>query len=155
MTYHPTEDFKILTGVRYTSDRETSITPYSGILFGPPTTDIGSSSDNSVTYLVSPSYSFNKDNMVYVRVASGFRPGGPTGVSASNLIQGAPETYAPDKLTNYELGYKASFPQEQMTLDMSAFDIEWKNIQLLQNVNGFVVTANGSNARSTDRKSVV
>jgi iron complex outermembrane recepter protein len=149
VTYHPTANFKVLTGVRYSSDKETSITPYYGILFGPPTTDVGSSSDNSVTYLVAPSYSFNNDNMVYLRVASGFRPGGPTGVSASNLIQGAPETYAPDKLTNYELGYKASFPQQQMTLDMSAFDIEWKNIQLLQNVNGFVVTANGSNARST------
>ena len=149
LTYHVTSDFKILGGVRYSNDKETSITPFSGILFGPPTTDIGSSSDNSVTYLVSPSYNLNTDNMVYVRVASGFRPGGPTGVSASNLIQGAPETYAPDKLTNYELGYKAIFPQAQMTLDLSAFDIEWKHIQLLQNVSGFVVTANGSDARST------
>jgi iron complex outermembrane recepter protein len=149
LTYHVTSDFKILGGVRYSNDKETSITPFSGILFGPPTTDIGTSSDNSVTYLVSPSYDLNGDNMVYLRVASGFRPGGPTGVSASNLIQGAPETYAPDKLTNYELGYKARLPQEQMTLDLSAFDIEWKHIQLLQNVNGFVVTANGSNARST------
>ena len=149
VTYHMTSKLQILTGLRYTSDKETSITPYSGILFGPPTTDVGTSDDNSLTYLVSPSYSFDSHKMVYVRVASGFRPGGPTGVSASNLIAGAPETYAPDKLTNYELGYKASFPQAQMTLDASAFDIEWKDIQLLQNVNGFVVTANGSDARSS------
>jgi outer membrane receptor protein involved in Fe transport len=87
--------------------------------------------------------------MVYARIASGFRPGGPTGVAASDLIQGAPETYKPDKLTNYEVGYKASFPQQRMTIDLSAFDIEWKDIQIIVNTGGFLVTGNGASARSS------
>jgi iron complex outermembrane recepter protein len=148
LTYHFTSQFKILAGLRFTSNSETSVTPFSGILFGPPTVDVGKSSDNNVTYLFSPSYNFDAHNMLYARIASGYRPGGPTGVAASDLIQGAPETYKPDKLTNYEVGYKATFPEQRMTIDVSGFDIEWKNIQVLVDTNGFFVTGNGANARS-------
>jgi outer membrane receptor protein involved in Fe transport len=117
-------------------------------LFGPSTVDVGSSADHSVTYLVTPSYNFDDHNMVYLRVASGYRPGGPTGVAPSLLSGGAPETYKPDSLTNYEVGYKASFPEQRMTIDVSVFDIEWKNIQILSQINGFNVTGNGAAARS-------
>lgn len=149
VTYHLTSRFKVLAGLRAASNSETAVTPFSGILFGPtPVVDRGSSSDRSVTYLVSPSYNFDDHNMIYIRVASGYRPGGPTGVAPALLANGAPETYKPDSLTNYELGYKASFPELRMTLDVSAFDIEWKNIQILTQINGFNVTGNGAAARS-------
>ena len=148
VTYHFTPDFKVLTGLRYNTNSETARTPFSGILFGPATVDVGSSSDHSVTYLVAPSYNFDPYNMVYLRVSSGYRPGGPTGVAPSLLSNGAPETYKPDKLTNYEVGYKATVPSLNMTIDTSVYDIEWKNIQILSQINGFNVTGNGAAARS-------
>jgi iron complex outermembrane recepter protein len=149
LTYHFTSQFKVLAGMRFTSDSETSVTPFSGILFGPPIVDVGTSSDHSVTYLFSPSFNFDERNMIYARIASGFRPGGPTGVAASDLIHGAPETYKPDKLTNYEVGYKASFPEQRMTVDLSVFNIEWKDIQVIVDTAGFFVTGNGASARSS------
>lgn len=148
VTYHVTPDFKVLTGLRFTSNSETAITPFSGILFGPATVDVGSSADHSLTYLVTPSYTLDDHNMVYLRVASGYRPGGPTGVSPQLLSAGAPESYRPDTLTNYEVGYKASIPSLKMTVDTSIYDLEWKNIQILSQINGFNVTGNGAGARS-------
>ena len=159
LTYHLTSKFKILGGVRLTSDSENNVTPFfglsncgqpnGGVVICPPTVAIADVSSHTVTYLVSPSYNLDDRNMVYARVASGFRPGGPTGLTTTNVLAGAPSTYGPDTLTNYEVGYKASFPDQRMTLDVSAFDIVWKNIQVLSQVNGFLVTGNGSNARST------
>jgi outer membrane receptor protein involved in Fe transport len=148
VTYHLTSNFKILGGLRFTSDSENNITPFSGILNGPPSVALATTSSNTVTYLVSPSYNIDDRNMIYIRVATGFRPGGPTGLTTTSVYAGAPSTYGPDTLTNYELGYKASFPEQRMTVDVSGFDIEWKNIQVLSEIGGFLITGNGGDARS-------
>ena len=134
VTYHLTSNFKILGGLRVTSDSENNITPFSGILNGPASVAIAKTSSKTVTYLVSPSYNIDDRNMIYIRVATGFRPGGPTGLTTTSVYAGAPSTYGPDTLTNYELGYKASFPDQRMTVDVSGFDIEWKNIQVLSEI---------------------
>jgi iron complex outermembrane recepter protein len=148
LTFHLTSEFKILAGLRYSDDTEMSFTPFSGLLNGPPVVAIGNSSSKPVTYLFSPSYNFDDRNMIYVRIATGFRPGGPTGVLSNQITAGAPETYRSDSLTNYEVGYKASYPDQRMTIEVSAYDIEWKNIQVLTEINGFQVTGNGAAARS-------
>lgn len=149
LTYHFTSKAQVLAGIRVTSDSEDNVTPFSGLFNGPPAIAITSTSSRSTTYLFSPSYNFTSNQMVYVRVASGFRPGGPTGLTTTSVYAGAPTTYGPDTLTNYELGYKAGFPRQRMTLDLSAFDIEWKKIQVLSEVQGFIVTGNGATARSS------
>lgn len=148
LTYHLTSKFKVLGGVRYTSDSEDNVTPFSGLFNGPPAIAIANTSSTSVTYSVSPSYDLARHQMVYARVATGFRPGGPTGLTTTSVYAGAPATYDPDKLTNYEVGYKAGFPAERMTVDLSLFDIEWKKIQVLTETNGFYATGNGAAARS-------
>ena len=150
VTLHLTSEFKVLGGVRVTKDSEVNRTPISGALFNGPIDLLAASTTSSTTttYLVSPSYTFNDHHMVYARVATGFRPGGPTGLTTDLAFAGAPLTYGPDTLTNYEIGYKASFPEQRMTLELSAFDIEWQHVQVLTQSNGFLVTGNGGNARS-------
>ncbi|MGH9725919.1 MAG: TonB-dependent receptor, partial [Candidatus Acidiferrales bacterium] len=106
LTYHFTSKAQVLAGIRVTSDSEDNVTPFSGLFNGPPAVAITSTSSRSTTYLFSPSYNFNSNQMVYARVASGFRPGGPTGLTTTSVYAGAPTTYGPDTLTNYELGYK-------------------------------------------------
>jgi iron complex outermembrane recepter protein len=149
LTFHFTSKAQVLAGIRVTSDAEDNVTPFSGLFNGPPAIAITSTSSRSTTYLFSPSYSFDSHQMVYIRVASGFRPGGPTGLTTTSVYAGAPATYGPDTLTNYELGYKAGFPRQRMTVDVSAFDIEWKKVQVLSEVQGFIITGNGAAARSS------
>jgi len=148
LTYHFTSQFKVLGGVRVTHDSEDNVTPFSGLLNGPAAIAIADTSSTTTTYLFSPSYDLNDHNMIYLRIASGFRPGGPTGLTTTSVYAGAPATYGPDTLTNYEIGYKAGLPEERMTIDVSGFDIEWKNVQVLTEVGGFLSTGNGASARS-------
>jgi len=148
VTYHFTSQFDVLGGLRYSKNQQSDVFPSSGLLAGGASFVSGTSSDHSVTYLVTPKYKFDDNNMVYARVASGYRPGGPNDTLAVLVAAGVPATYKPDTLTNYEIGYKASLLDHTVTLDLSAFDIEWHHIQIGETIGGVFTTGNGSDARS-------
>jgi len=148
VTYHFTDKFNVLAGVRYSENHQTFVERTSGLLFGGSGALNGSSSDSSVTYLVAPQYQFDSRNMIYARIASGYQPGGPNTVSPASIAAGIPSSYRPDTLTNYELGYKASFPGQRVTVDLSVFDIEWQNVQLHEVVGGVGTIGNGGTAQS-------
>jgi outer membrane receptor protein involved in Fe transport len=84
--------------------------------------------------------------MLYARIASGFVPGGPNDVivTATNL----PRTYSSSSTVNYELGVKSSTPGNRLTVEVSAFYIDWKKIQLNAVVGGENTLINGGAARS-------
>jgi outer membrane receptor protein involved in Fe transport len=104
----------------------------------------GESSDKVFTYSVSPQYHFSDDTMIYARVASGYRPGGPNVVLPGTVD---PETeFGADTLTNYEIGLKTS--AGQVTVDLAAFRMDWKDIQVPVAVNSFGGIGNGGTARS-------
>lgn len=82
---------------------------------------------NTGTYLVSPSFKFSSDLMVYARIATGYRPGGPN--PAPELLH-APSTFLADSTTNYEIGAKGSLFDHLLTFDNSVYYIDWKDIQI-------------------------
>jgi iron complex outermembrane recepter protein len=155
VTYHFTPQFDVLAGLRYSANQQRDYFPSSGLLAGGTNVAEGTSSDHSVTYLVTPKYKFDDNNMMYARVASGYRPGGPNDTLAALVTQGVPATYQPDTLTNYEIGYKASLLDHTVTLDLSAFDIEWHHIQIGETIGGVFTTGNGSDARSSGFEAAV
>lgn len=57
-----------------------------------------------------------------------------------------PATYDSDSVMSYEAGLKTQSDDGRWSLDLSAFHIKWKDIQLLANVNGFGINANGAGA---------
>ena len=146
--YHFNSQFDILGGLRYGSNSQHYHQPQSGALIGPASTLVAKSSDSSTTFLLSPRYKFDDDNMVYARVASGYRPGGPNPLTPAEIAGGVPASFGPDTLTNYEVGYKASLLQHALTLDMSAFYINWRDIQIQTVFGGFDATGNGGTAKS-------
>ncbi len=148
ITYHLTSKFDVQAGFRYSSNSQHYSQPSSGILLGGASDATGTSSDDSTTYLVTPRYRFSDTQMVYARVASGYRPGGPNGVTPSLTAAGAPATFRPDTLTDYELGYKGAFWSRRISVDLSAFYIDWKDIQLVELFNGVGAEGNGGSARS-------
>jgi iron complex outermembrane recepter protein len=144
LTYHFTPKFDLEAGGRYTRETtdigESSAT---GLIAGAPT-PASSENDNATTFLASARYHVSANQMAYVRVASGFRPGGSNGV-----LPGVPATYGPDKTVNYELGYKAAYLDHRLELETALFYIDWTNIQLEalnEYSEGF--TVNGNKARS-------
>jgi iron complex outermembrane receptor protein len=96
-----------------------------------------------VTYSVSPRWHITADTMAYVRVASGYQPGGP------NLaLPNVPASVGSDTLTNYEVGLKSLLDNRRLVIDLAAFYIDWKKIQVSANngVVGYIV--NGGTASS-------
>ena len=60
----------------------------------------------------------------------------------------APATYDSDELTNYEIGLRTGTADGTFSLDVAAYFLDWKDIQLFQIINGFGVNANGGTAES-------
>ena len=143
---HITQQFDILGGLRYAHDTQGYAQNYSGLIIpGGSFSKTGSEERGVVTYLLSPRYRFSRDFMIYARVASGYRPGGPN--AAPSFIP-APSTFAPDKLTQYEVGFKSSFLDNHVSLDVAAFHTKWKDIQIQTSLAGFQYLVNGGTATS-------
>ena len=113
----------------------------------PSFTPAGESRATPYTYLVTPRYFITPDIMIYVRGASGYRPGGVNNGVGSPP---PPPTYGPDKTYSYEIGTKGSFLDRRVTLDLSLFHIDWKGIQLTEggSANQLPYTGNGGAAKS-------
>lgn len=148
VTYHFTPQFDVQAGVRYAENQQHYTQPADGVLLGGPSLINASSSDSSATFLFAPRYKFDDTQMVYGRIASGYRPGGPNAVTVDLEAAGVPAVFKPDTLINYEVGYKASYPSQKATFQLSLFDIEWSHIQILEIIQGVSALGNGASARS-------
>ena len=148
-THYFTDNFDVTLGVRYSKNRQHYQQFANGLLVVPTNpalvTHENATSDQSVaTYLINPRYHVSKNVMIYGKIASGYRPGGPNFVLA--LGHGAP-TFQPDKLWNYELGEKATFLDDRFMLNADVYDIHWSRIQLTVNNGGINQIENGGSAR--------
>ena len=90
----------------------------------------GFKSRANITYHLTPRTLF------YYTFSQGFRPGGfnrsaglvatgPDGVSQYNK----PNGYAPDSLTNNEIGVKTELFDRRLQINLSAYDMDWDNVQ--------------------------
>lgn len=133
-TFHVTDRFDVQLGGRASKNKQDLSAAYVGV-FIPPffglanPTFVGpdDSKDNSFTYLATPRFRVSPDLMVYARFASGYRPGGPNS-NASAL--GVPSTFDADTTKNYEIGAKGDLLNHALSFDVSAFYIDWSDIQL-------------------------
>jgi len=147
-TIHFTPQFDLTLGGRISQNKQAAHENITGALIGGAVVDFsGLASKESVfTYSVAPRYEINPNTSVYARVASGYRPGGPNA-----LPPNAPEnlkSYKSDRLTSYEAGLKADWFNRKLSLDVAAFYLDWKDIQLFQTIDNFGVNAIGGTAVS-------
>jgi len=134
LTFHVTDQFDVQVGGRQSHISQV----FSGVSSGPlialvnggnPVSyaeTVGATS-NPFAYLLTPQFKITPDLMVYSRIASGYRAGGP-----NNSIPGtgAPPDYQPDKTKDYEVGIKGDALDHAFSYDASLYYIDWKDIQL-------------------------
>lgn len=87
----------------------------------------GASAQNVFNFAVSPRYRFSPDVMVYIRVASGYRPGGP-----NTPAPGVPGNVAADTLIESEAGLKAAWLDRKLRVDAAVYQIDWNQIQITE-----------------------
>ena len=148
-THSFTDNFDVTLGMRYSKNRQHYQQFANGLLVVPAdpalvTHEDATSNQSVATYLINPRYHLSRHVMLYGKIASGYRPGGPNFVLA--LGHGAP-TFQPDKLWNYELGEKATFLDDRLLLNADVYDIHWSRIQLTVNNGGINQIENGGSAR--------
>jgi outer membrane receptor protein involved in Fe transport len=150
-TWHVTDRFDLSFGARWSDNDQDAAQNALIILPILPGGQIEQNFDNlkssesPFTWSFSPRYEFTDTTSAYLRVATGFRPGGPNVLPPGS---GAPATYDSDELTNYELGLRTGNATGSFSLDVAAFFLDWDDIQLFQVVNNFGVNANGGTAES-------
>ena len=140
VTLNATDALAFTVGARYfdydkAATMETTVPfPQIGIALLTPPRTFDSDEDGVVTK-VNVAYSLSDSALVYVQATEGFRPGGANQTLSLPVVL---PPYESDSLWNYELGLKSSLFGDRMTLNLSAFRIDWDNMQVTS------TTANGA-----------
>jgi iron complex outermembrane receptor protein len=142
VTYHFTQQLEATAGVRHSANDQYFDFFRSGLL-GSTEVPPGTSSDSANTYLLTLSFHPDRFSTLYIRAASGFRPGSTQAIANES----APAKYGPDSLWNYEAGYKGEWLNGRLTAETAYYHINWTKIQLNSIINGFTVIGNAGDAR--------
>lgn len=153
LTYVFSPMFDVTLGLRYSKNEQDVQFRRSGNLGNPSNPSATSvvnnhSSDEVTTYLANARLHLDRDKMLYVRVASGYRPGGPRNFPPVPIPPGLATQFLPDTVWNYEAGLKTQWANGAVTVNLAAFRIDWKDIQLTQFIPPFNLLSNGGRARS-------
>jgi len=151
VTYHFNPQFDLALGGRWSENKQTANQFEDGYVFTlqslPPVSVSSDSSDTDFTYSIAPRWHISQDTMVYGRVATGYRPGGPN-VLPPGTPPGVEKEYQSDSTVNYELGTRTDLLDKHLSIDVAAFLVDWKKIQLFEYVQNTGINANGGTARS-------
>ncbi len=122
--------------------------PPFGAILQTPCTDVSNEVKKSgSTPKFNLTYKFDDARMIYATFSRGFRPGG-----INRRTQAPPlpplATYAPDYLTNYEIGWKTSWFNNHLRFNGAFFWEDWKNFQFsFLGANSFTIVRNAGAAR--------
>jgi iron complex outermembrane recepter protein len=140
--YQATQKLKLVAGARVYQNKNTSSSWQEGIVDGGPriTDPPETVTQSGVNPKAEIDYQATPDKMVYASASKGFRPGGISpsvplafgcGDSLASLGVTVEEArrYQSDSLWSYEVGEKSSWLDQRLTLNASAFYIDWSNLQ--------------------------
>jgi len=122
-----------------------------------------SASANEFTPKASVTYDLSKNSNVYASVAKGFRLGAhwePLPVGAGNVceqdytnlgLHNPKNDYGPDTVWSYELGSKSRLFNNSLSVNASAYYLNWKNIQqtMVFPICGYTWVFNAGDAKVT------
>lgn len=147
VTYHFSPSFDVQGGIRYSSIAQEYGQPpavlANALTLEQPFT--ASATVDKATYLGVARYHFDKGTMLYARVATGYRPGGPNDRIPGSAV---PDSYQSDNLISYELGLKGELAAGTLAYTADVYRIDWKNMQIQELANGFAFFGNGGKAHS-------
>ncbi len=143
MSFDVTDRLTLGLGGRLARNEQDYLQQTDGPLVGGFQEVPGESSESVFTYMASATYDLTDQTMLYGRIASGYRPGGPN-VS----LPGVPPQVEADRLVNYEVGIKSDFWDGRALIELTGFWIEWEDIQLATAAGGLSWLTNAGTARS-------
>jgi len=129
ISYDITPALQIQVGARYTSSTSSNhgvsslVTPFYSLFLA----QNASESDSKVTGKVALNYTIDPNNFVYAFVATGHKAGGINGV---NLAGVPAHAFAPEDVTNFETGWKATNFGGHLRTQIDAYYSDYKDFQV-------------------------
>ncbi len=109
-----------------------------------PKHDINAHDDNKafegIKSKLGVNWNVTDDIMAYYLFSQGYRPGGFNRYNTNevlNYLSGSepqyttPNSFKPDSLTNQEIGIKSQWFNDNLQVNLSAYDMNWRNVQFL------------------------
>jgi len=130
-----TDKLNIEAGVMHFHDEESYDTPLLAFAYEASTPSYFTTESSKWDGKAGISYKATNHAMVYADWAQGFRPGGansglPSGPNGC-YAAGVPQTYTPDTLNNYEIGWKTTSSDNRLLWNGAAYYMDWKELQAL------------------------
>jgi outer membrane receptor protein involved in Fe transport len=156
-SYKITDKITLASGVRW-YDYQSKLVQYTWGFIAPtlvpPTVPfVTNAADRGFNPRVNLSYEPSSSLNTYVTASKGYRPGG-----ANFFIQpggpqhcpaNSPESFGPDSVWNYEIGEKAKFLDNRLSINSDIYYIKWSGIQQLALLScGAVYNTNAGDGRS-------
>jgi iron complex outermembrane recepter protein len=159
LTYHLTHKLSATIGLRESNVNSAAFLGWSGFSVYPTTGGGGKDVQNVQTPKISVQYQQSPNVMYYALASKGFRPGGgqpappidfcAADYAATGLTPAELSKIGPDYLWNYEIGAKTETFDHRLQANLSAYQINWKNIQQGSRFScGFTFNVNAGAARS-------
>jgi len=84
-------------------------------------------SDSATTGKVALNYTLDTDNFLYAFVATGHKAGG---INSVNVLEVQPRVFEPEKVTDYELGWKSTLLDNHLRTQAGVFYNKYDNFQV-------------------------
>jgi iron complex outermembrane receptor protein len=163
LTYNASAALRATVGLRVLRATEHFTREGDFYYAGGPTSAVIDSSAHAVTPRFSVGWDLNPSTTLYGNIAKGFRLGGanrPIPSPTTNPLVGEdlqslglsgtpPASFDSDSLWSYEVGAKSRLLDNRLSLNVSVFHIDWKNIQqdVILPASGFDFETNAGNAK--------
>ena len=132
LSYDLTDKLNVEAGVVHFHSNFRYYSPFGQFAYAAtsPTLDVGSS--NKWDSKVGANYKITDKVMVYADFAQGFRDGGSNaGFPQGCYNKGVPQSYVPDTLNNYEVGWKTTSLNGRLLWNGAFYDMNWKQLQTI------------------------
>jgi outer membrane receptor protein involved in Fe transport len=106
--------------------------PFGQFAYAPTTPSLSVGSSHKWDSKFGINYKLTDKVMVYADFAQGFRDGGTnSGYPQSCYNKGVPQSYVPDTLNNYEIGWKSTSLNGRLLWNGAAYLMNWKQLQTI------------------------
>ncbi len=136
LTWQATDKLALTGGVRWfdfdLNEQSTAVTGFPGRPGSGPGRPLASQEDD-VIYKFNAAYNFSDDMLGYFTFSQGYRAGGTNDQTAASIAGVLiPPGFGSDSVDNYELGLKSTLMDHRLIFNVSAFLMDWTDIQVTQ-----------------------
>ena len=115
-------------GARYTKSTSTNVGVSAIPEFGLAIAQNAVETDSAATGKVALNWTLDDNNFLYAFAAKGQKPGGLNG---PNILRVQPRAFAPEKVTDYELGWKSSAFNQHLRTQAGVFYNNYEDFQVI------------------------